>query len=311
MGARRPVNRPRVTIGLAVYNGSEFLESAIESILAQTYTDFELIISDNASTDDTEKIGRRFAELDARVLYSRNPVNIGGVRNENRTTWLARGEYFKLAAHDDLINPVYLEHCVAELDSHPLADVCVPTARVINGNGAELDVDAPIAGLEARPTDRMRAITDRRYMCEATYGLIRTAALRSVRAQANRTHSDRVVLCELALRQPFVHAREAVIWRRLHAGNQFSDIRGRMAWFQPELQRSGTIRLPHWRHFGDMAAMVLRVDVDPLTWSRCWLEVGRVGYRYWRSLAKDLAVAAAMAVTGKTGRLARYRRAGG
>ena len=157
----------------------------------------------------------------------------------------------------------------------------------------------------------MRAITDRGYMCEATYGLVRTSAMRAVRQQANRIHSDRVVLCELALRAPFVHAPEAVIWRRIHAGNNIRDIRARMAWFQPELQRSGDIRLPHWHHLWDMAAMMFRVDVGFLTWCRCWIEVARVGVRYRRSLAKDLAVAGAMAVTGRSQRQARYRRADG
>jgi glycosyltransferase involved in cell wall biosynthesis len=306
------MSRPRVSIGLAVYNGEEFLESSIESILAQTYTDFELIISDNASTDGTEAIGLRFAALDERVLYSRNPVNIGGVRNENRTMALARGEFFKLAAHDDLINPEYLERCVAELDRHVDADVCVPTARVIAGTGEDVPVPAPIAGLEADPADRMRAIADRRYTCEAIYGVFRTAAMRSVRPQANRIPSDYVVLCELAIRRPFVHAPEAMIWRRIHAGNRFRDPRARMVWFEPRLQLTGQIRLPFWRHLGDMAMMMLRVDVDPLTWCRCWFEVvGRVGWRYWRPLAKDVAVAAKMAVMGKSRRLARYRRAAG
>jgi glycosyltransferase involved in cell wall biosynthesis len=303
------MSRPRLSIGLAVYNGADYLESAIESILAQTYTDFELIISDNASTDGTEVIARRFAALDDRVVYHRNPVNIGGVRNENRTMSLARGDLFKLAAHDDVINPEFLERCVAALDRHPEADLCVPTARVMNVSGEEVATTSPIAGLEERPVERMRAITDRKYVCEAMYGVFRTSSMRSVRPQANRIPSDYVLLSELALRRPFVFAPEAVIWRRIHGGNRFRDPRARMVWFQPELQLSGEIRLPFWRHLGDMAVMLFRAEVDPPTWCRCWVEVGRVGCRYWRSLVKDVAVAGQMAVMGRSRRRARYRRA--
>src|SRR6478735_5395035 len=104
---RRP-DGPKVSIGLAVYNGERYLDEAITSILSQTFTDFELVICDNDSSDSTPEICRRFAAADDRIRYYRNPVNIGGVRNENRTMFLARGEYFKLAAHDDRIAPEFL-----------------------------------------------------------------------------------------------------------------------------------------------------------------------------------------------------------
>ena len=89
---------------------------------------------------------------------------------------------------------------------------------------------------------------------------VQDGGVRSVRPQANRIPSDYVVLCELAMRQPFVHAPEAMIWRRIHAGNRFRDPRARMVWFEPGLQLTGQIRLPFWRYLGDMAVMMLRVD---------------------------------------------------
>ena len=76
--------QPVVSVGLPVYNGESFLEQTIESVLGQTFTDLELIISDNASTDDTEKICRRFAERDSRIRYYRNPDNLGAARNPRR-----------------------------------------------------------------------------------------------------------------------------------------------------------------------------------------------------------------------------------
>src|SRR3954470_23138397 len=107
---------PRVTIGLPVYNGARYLAEAIESVLAQTFTDFELVISDNASTDATAAIALQYAARDPRVRYSRNRENIGSARNFGRAFELATGEFFKWMASDDLISPEFLENCVAALD---------------------------------------------------------------------------------------------------------------------------------------------------------------------------------------------------
>src|SRR6185436_20983418 len=92
---------PLVSIGIPVYNGENYLESALTRLLEQDFEDFELIVTDNASTDRTEEICRAFEQRDSRVRYFRNPVNIGLAANHNRTIELARGKYFKWAAHDD------------------------------------------------------------------------------------------------------------------------------------------------------------------------------------------------------------------
>ncbi|MCB0187328.1 MAG: glycosyltransferase family 2 protein, partial [Caldilineaceae bacterium] len=115
---------PRVSIGLAVYNGEPYLADAIRSILSQSFTNFELIISDNASTDRTAAICQEFAARDSRIRYSRNATNIGGANNENRTFRLARGEYFRWAAHDDICAPELLEKSVAVLDQNPDVVLC-------------------------------------------------------------------------------------------------------------------------------------------------------------------------------------------
>src|SRR5262245_39663132 len=110
---------PTVSVGLPVFNGENYLAEAIDSILAQTYRDFELIICDNASTDATEKIARGYADTDARVRYHRNVTNIGGARNQTLAMNMARGRYFRLSAHDDKIAPTFLEECVKVLDERP------------------------------------------------------------------------------------------------------------------------------------------------------------------------------------------------
>src|SRR5512145_868606 len=109
-------DRPRVSIGLPVYQGARFIRNALESILAQTHEDFELIISDNASTDGTEAIVRAYAERDRRVKYHRNARNVGAAQNFNRVFSLASGEYFQWVAHDDVLAPACIARCVEVLD---------------------------------------------------------------------------------------------------------------------------------------------------------------------------------------------------
>ena len=103
---------PRVSIGLPVYNGERYLRESIDSILAQTFQDFELVVCDNASTDETARICEEYAERDPRVRYFRNARNIGGINNANLTFERSRGDLFRWAAHDDVCAPVLLERCV-------------------------------------------------------------------------------------------------------------------------------------------------------------------------------------------------------
>ena len=110
------MKKPRVSIGLPVYNGDNYLKEAIESLLFQTFEDFELLISDNASTDQTGNICRRFAEQDQRIKYVRNVENLGLTRNFNQVFTLSVGEYFKWADHDEVFLAAFLLRCVELLD---------------------------------------------------------------------------------------------------------------------------------------------------------------------------------------------------
>ncbi|MCC6007831.1 MAG: glycosyltransferase [Rhodobacteraceae bacterium] len=109
---------PRVSIGMPVHNGARYLRGAVESFLAQSFTDFELIISDNASTDRTEAIAREFARNDPRIRYIRQARNIGAVANFAFVLHEARGEFFQWAAHDDLYAKKFLEATVSVMDEY-------------------------------------------------------------------------------------------------------------------------------------------------------------------------------------------------
>ena len=85
---------PKVSIGIPVFNGEQYIGQALDALLAQSWRDFEIIISDNASTDRTEAICREYVARDARVVYHRPPENLGAINNFNRLVALSRGEYF-------------------------------------------------------------------------------------------------------------------------------------------------------------------------------------------------------------------------
>ena len=112
---------PKVSIGMPVHNGEKFIRRALDSLLDQTFTDFELIISDNASTDKTPQICLEYAANDKRIRYYRTDVKIGPVPNFNRVLRYASGRYFMWAAHDDRWESSFVERLVQSLDKNPQA----------------------------------------------------------------------------------------------------------------------------------------------------------------------------------------------
>ena len=295
---------PLVSVGLAVYNGERYLAEAIDSILAQTFTDFELIISDNASTDATAEICRERARRDRRIRYSRNPVNIGGARNENLTVTLARGRYFRWAAHDDYLEPTLLERCVDVLERQPEVVICYTQVREIDSDSNTLQIisrnnaDSPSAAM------RFGRIILSGDFLEETYGLMRVDVLRTTRLQADYTASDRTLMAELSLHGRFHEVPEVLFAKRLHDKNVYVDWRTRLAWFAPD--RAGAITFPWWAQWQDLWSTVARVDVAPATKLRCAGMVAVWTVVRAPKLAKDVAVALVMLVRGKQWRLRRY-----
>ena len=134
---------PLIAIGLAVYNGQNFVADAIESLLSQTFGDFELVVTDNASTDATPAIVAEFVRRDSRVRYHRNAENLGCAPNLNRCYELSNPKtpYFKWAAHDDVIAPTFLERCVEALEADPSAAMAHTRSVIIDEAGDVIPVD--------------------------------------------------------------------------------------------------------------------------------------------------------------------------
>jgi glycosyltransferase involved in cell wall biosynthesis len=214
------MKRPRVSIGLAVYNGEQFLEETLNSLLDQTYPYFELIISDNASTDRTEEISRAYAASDDRIRYHRNERNLGLAGNYNRVFALAEGEYFKWAAADDVCRPKYLARCVEVLDREPTVVLAYPRTQFVDAAGRNLDIHDP--GWDLRSDDaheRMRYVIFAGHWVNAVVGLIRTSALARTRLMPTYSVGDRRVLGELSLLGKFYEIPETLFVRRLHPGS--------------------------------------------------------------------------------------------
>ncbi|MGD8414260.1 MAG: glycosyltransferase family 2 protein [Candidatus Latescibacterota bacterium] len=269
---------PRVTVGIPVYNGEPYLEQAIASLLGQSYPDFELIISDNASTDGTEGICREFARQDGRVRYERNETNVGAAANYNRLVDMARGRYFKWAAHDDLCAREYLERCVEIMDRDSSVVVCYPKTRIIDERGRDkgpyednLHLTSP------HRHERFRDVVFRdEGECNAVFGLIRMDVLERTGLIGNYPASDMILLSELALHGTFYELPEPLFQRRDHPQTSIrANVTSgdRAAWFDPK--KKDKAQFTHWRWVLEYHRAISRAGVGAGNGVRCYRYLGR------------------------------------
>ena len=189
-----------VTVGLPVYNGARYLERAVRSILSQSYGDFELAISDNCSTDDTEELCRQFEAEDSRVVYLRHDQNRGAAWNYNHLVHQARGDFFKWASHDDLLGIEYLRCCVDVLSREERAVLAYPKTVLIDDTGKVLQHYADKIGtLDPHPLRRLYHVVRHLCLCNSVFGVYRSAALRQTGLIRPFSESDRVLPAEISL----------------------------------------------------------------------------------------------------------------
>lgn len=234
---------PKVSIGLPVYNGENFIAEAIESLLSQTFSDFEIIICDNKSTDKTESICRAFEEKDSRIRYYRNSKNLGASPNFNRCVELATGIYFKWAAHDDICLPEYLQECVNCLDRNTSSTLCHSSTLLIDANQKVIskykEEDGKFSAPD--PIKRFENAINERHQCITVFGVIRRESLVKTTLIESYIGSDRNLIAQLSLLGPILHVDRALFLSRDH--NQRSvralDVRERGRWFDSSKPVSG------------------------------------------------------------------------
>lgn len=274
-------HQPRLSIGLPVYNGEKFIKEAIDSVLAQTFEDFELIISDNASTDKTEEICRAYAAKNQRIRYYRNQKNIGCARNFNRIFELSSGEYFKWVAHDDLHAPNFLTKCIQVLDQDPSVILCHSKVYFIDEHGKflqnyniQLKTDLP------KPHQRFHELLST-HLCYQCYGVIRASALRMTPPMGSYGAADAIFLLRLGLLGRFYEIPEYLFFARSHSQQSLSmffpdylsyadkktqnsmhtlpDFHAYAVWF--DSANEGKLLFPHWRIFWEYFISVWQIKL--------------------------------------------------
>jgi glycosyltransferase involved in cell wall biosynthesis len=217
MPTSRP-NAPVLSIGLAVRNGRETVGRCIESVLSQDFAELELIVSDNASDDETANTVAEYARMDPRVTLSANRVDIGSHENMNRVLAAARGRYFRWISADDWLEPGCLSAGVRALESQPDAIGVTSWFTIHTAAGLtryeEYAGEFPTSPDPARRFERMLWFFhagDAKY--DPIYGLYRRDPLMRSHRIRPVERTDWLLSAELALMGPIVHVYERLAHR--------------------------------------------------------------------------------------------------
>jgi glycosyltransferase involved in cell wall biosynthesis len=274
---------PLVSIGLFLYNGERLLEAALDSFLNQTFKNFEIIISDDCSTDRSEEICRRYAARDSRIRYGRNQRKMGAAWNVRRVYELATGKYFMQAAQDGMIQPDFLSICLDALEADDSLVFAHSLTRVIDEGGQLLEnYDDRLRSSSLDPLVRARDLLVKSHRCHPISGLIRQDALRKLPLQGKHIGSGRVLLLQLALLGRFYEVPEFLYIRTRHSGQS------------PGIVSSTTARkafLPEWNLAKGFILSVARSQLGLGQRLRCYSLIATWAAKYHRRIAKDLLIA--------------------
>ena len=278
-----------VSIGLPVYNGGRFLREALASNLAQTAGDLELIVCDNASTDDSWEIVQEFVRQDDRVRAYSSEANVGAAANYNRTVELAKGRFFRWTTHDDLVAPNHLERLLRAFDEGPESMVLAyPKTTIIDVEGAVVGEYEDRADARSRQAHRrLRTMLRNLSLCNPVLGLTPLEVIRRTRLIGPYRSSDKIFLYEMALMGEIVEVPERLFFRRrdedlaspsnLKAAEQAS-------WFDPNQGQSSY----RWELVRNSFEALRRAPLSFRARQRCRLTLLRDALRWRRQLWAEL-----------------------
>jgi glycosyltransferase involved in cell wall biosynthesis len=301
---------PLVSVGLFVYNGERFIEGALQSILNQTFSDFELIISDNASTDRTGEIAEAYAKRDGRIRYYRSEKNMGGGWNARRVYELATGKYFKQAAADDLLEPDFLLRCVEILESDPDCVLAYAGTKEVDENGTFIkNYITPMKTDSNDPVARFRGMFhwggDK---CYQIFGVMRSSALRQLPPQGSYVNADGVLLTRMSLLGRFCEVPEQLFISRRHREQSMATLPVRVTrprrfrltngygdlpcpeWWDPAKTRALTF--PEFRRFREYFLSIYRAPLGAGQKLRCYYMLLPWTRWHFTRMLKDLLIAA-------------------
>jgi len=308
------VSTPRVTIGVPVYNGQKYIRFALDSLLAQTFPDLEVVVTDNCSKDATPHIVRDYAARDLRVRYVRNNTNLGPARNYNRCIELARGGYFKWSSADDVCAADFIEKCVKVLDADPSVVLAYPRTSIIDTEGKEVSrYGYELELSDPRPYVRLARllhVNHKMHGAHELYGVMRTEALRSTPGMRMHVRGDSALLARIALLGRLQRVEEYLFLNRDHTDRSSRYLPKKMVrggsrlarylgagplpsseWWDGSLR--GKIVFPEWRVLGEYVRAVR--ETRRLTAAEQLAGYGALGtftLRHLPKMGRDVVIAA-------------------
>jgi glycosyltransferase involved in cell wall biosynthesis len=306
-----PARSPRVCVGVPVYNGAKFLTATLDSLLAQTYRDFEIVICDNASTDATESICREYARRDPRVRYVRHRRNIGIAPNFNAAFEQCRSELFKWCAADDLAEPEFLEKCVALLDADPSAVAAYPSTAEIGPDGEHLFDHDELNLSQRSAAARLATLVftnHRKHRAPELWAVYRADVLRQWRPlKGSYPSADRVVLARVVLRGAMLRVPDRLFLNRAHGGRSQNKLERAAArphsliarligsgpipaydWWDPRTK--GKIVFPEWKWLGEYWRAAIEADLPILERFKCYAVLAALSVFFSFRLTRDVLI---------------------
>ncbi len=260
---------PLIGIGLPIFNGETHVAVSIESLLAQTVEDIEIVISDNHSTDATEQICRDFAARDPRIRYVRHAENRGVAWNFNQAFHLSRGRYFKWASSNDIHEPQYIRRCLEVMESDAGAVLAYPKTSIIDEHGAVTGTYEDKLNLWwPQAPRRFREYLRRVGLCNALYGLMRPEILRRTALLGDYPGSDMIFLGELSFHGTFAEVPEFLFRRRYDPQSAIRNatLENWQQFFAPATR--GKLVMRTWRHQFEYLKADLRSPLSPFDKAR-------------------------------------------
>lgn len=271
---------PLVTIGIPVFNGAPSVGRAIESALNQTYGNLRVLVSDNASTDETLAICRDLEKSAQNLRIITQSHNLGATKNFNRVFTESQGPFFKWMGHDDILEPHAIESAVGRLLSNPSLSIVHWLERIVDDEGRVLREYTPDQGFTidaSDPAGRFRQMLHWRrfgFGGDPIYGLIRRSALARTRLLTNLLNPNFLLMEELACVGGFETIPEVLAVRRYN--DERVTAQRLLKWLDP----NATNRFPHFRRFREHVSIGLQsAPHSSLDYAKTWGALAVYGLR--------------------------------
>jgi glycosyltransferase involved in cell wall biosynthesis len=239
--------KPLVSIGIPLYNDEDYVEESLKSLLNQTYKKFEIIISDDNSTDNSPDICKKYTKKDNRIKYFKNNKNLGEIDNFNQVIRLAKGKYFMWATGHDKWNKGYISKCIQKLEENPKASVCFSYRKYIDKDGDEIKLDKKKLNTLNNPKF-IRFIKSIWILCDHVfYGVIKTDKLKKTRGYLYVLGPDHVLRTEMAFQGEFAQIEEELLYMRIHReeNQEEAELRRLTRWSKKKEMNFFYLYLPH------------------------------------------------------------------